>query len=69
MFGHEKANDWNSLDIESRNDLIRVKLNGHEVAKHPGDPKRPTTGPIGLQLHDRFSVMMFRNIRIREIRR
>jgi hypothetical protein len=67
-FGNEKANDWNSLDIESRQDVIRVKLNGHDVASHPGDPKRPKTGPIGLQLHDRFSIMMFRNIKIREIK-
>jgi hypothetical protein len=68
VFGHEKVSDWNSLDIESRNDMIRVKLNGHEVASHPGDPKRSKSGPIGLQLHDRFSVMMYRNIRIREIK-
>ena len=64
-FGQEKENDWNSLDIESLNDIIRVKLNGQEVASHPGDPARPKTGPIGLQLHDRFNVVMFRNIRIR----
>jgi hypothetical protein len=67
VFGHEKVNDWNSLDIASRNDQIRVSLNGHEVASHPGDPARPKVGPIGLQLHDRFSIMMFRNIRLREI--
>ena len=69
VFGHEKENDWNSLDIESRNDVIRVRLNGTEVVSHPGDPARPKAGPIGLQLHDRFSFMMFRNIRIREIKR
>jgi hypothetical protein len=63
-----KTNDWNTLDIESRNDRIRVKLNGEVVAEHPGDPARPKAGPIGLQLHDRFSTVMFRNIRIREIR-
>ncbi len=66
-FGHEKENDWNSLDIESRKDMIRVKLNGHEVAVHPGDPARPKSGPIGLQLHDRFNVILFRNIRIRTL--
>ena len=66
--GHEKENDWNSLDIESRNDMIRVKLNGVEVSRHPGDPARPKTGPIGLQLHDRFNVIMFRNIKIRELK-
>ncbi len=65
-FGHEKSADWNSIDIESRNAMIRVSLNGQVVARHGGDPARPKTGPIGLQLHDRFSVMMFRNIRIRE---
>lgn len=64
-FGHEKENDWNSLDVASRKDAIRVKLNGQAVASHPGEPGRPTKGPIGLQLHDRFSVMMFRNIKIR----
>jgi hypothetical protein len=68
-FGHEKPNEWNSLDIESRNDHIRVKLNGQEVAAHPGEAGRPKTGPIGLQLHDRFSYIMFREIRVREIRR
>ncbi len=65
--GHEKESDWNALDIESRNDIIRVKLNGHQVAAHPGDPGRPKAGPIGLQLHDRFNVILFRNIRIREV--
>jgi len=69
VFGHEKESEWNSLDIESRNDSIRVKLNGHEVARHPGESGRPKAGPIGLQLHDRFSVIMFRNIKIREIKK
>jgi hypothetical protein len=67
-FGHEKTSDWNTLDIESRNDIIRVKLNGVEAASHAGDPARPKTGPIGLQLHDRFNVILFRNIRIREMK-
>ena len=65
--GFQVENDWNSMDIEARDAGIRVKLNGHLVAEHPGDPKRSKTGPVGLQLHDQFSVMMFRNIRIREI--
>ncbi|MCC6538610.1 MAG: DUF1080 domain-containing protein [Bryobacterales bacterium] len=66
-FGHEKENEWNSLDIESGADgSIRVKLNGHPVASHPGDPARPKRGPIGLQLHDRFSTASFRNLRIKE---
>ncbi len=65
-FLHE--NDWNTLEIESRNDLIRVKLNGHVVAEHPGDPARSKTGPIGLQLHDQLSTLLVRAVRIREIK-
>ena len=67
-FGFEKESDWNRLDIASRKDGIRVSLNGHAVASFAGDPARPKTGPIGLQLHDRFNMIMFRNIRIREIK-
>ena len=44
-----------------------VKINGRVVAEHAGDPKRAKVGPIGLQLHDQFSITMFRNIRIQEI--
>ena len=61
--------DWNALDISSRNDKITVSLNGRIVAEHPGDPARSKTGPIGLQLHDQFSIAQFRNIRIREVGR
>jgi hypothetical protein len=46
-----------------------VRLNGELVAESPGDPKRSKTGPIGLQLHDENALIMFRNIRIREIAR
>ena len=62
-----KENDWNAMDIESRTGQIRVKLNGHLVAEHPGDPARSKTGPIGLQLHDQVTTVMFRSVRIREI--
>ncbi|PYT32655.1 MAG: hypothetical protein DMG57_01215 [Acidobacteria bacterium] len=72
LFAKAKADvqhdfDWNSLDIESRNDLIRVKLNGQVVAEYPGEPDRPKAGPIGLQLHDHTALAMFRNIRVQEI--
>ena len=66
--GVQIDDDWNAMDIESRNDLIRVSINGQVVAEHPGDPARSKTGPIGLQLHDQYSVAMFRNVRIREIK-
>lgn len=65
--GVQKSGAWNSMDIESRNDMIRVRVNGVAVAESAGDPARSKTGPIGLQLHDQFTFAMFRNIRIREI--
>ena len=44
----------------------KVYVNGELVAEHAGDPKRPLTGPIGLQLHDQTSFVMFRNIYLLE---
>ena len=44
-----------------------IKVNGRVVAEHAGDPQRSKVGPIGLQMHDQFSIIMFRNIRINEI--
>jgi type 1 glutamine amidotransferase len=64
--GLKRPGEWNSLEIESRNDMIRVRVNGQVAAEHPGDPARSKTGPIGLQLHDQFTTVLFRNIRIRE---
>ena len=65
--GFQKPGDWNRLRIESRNEIIRTFLNGQQVCEHPGDPARPKDGPIGLQLHDPNSVVMFKNIRIRTV--
>ena len=67
--GHQIENDWNAFDIECRSDAIRVKLNGKLVMQHAGDPQRSKTGPVGLQLHDLQSLVMFRNIRIREVKK
>lgn len=64
--GVQKLDAWNSLNIESRRSGIRVLVNGMVVAEHPGLPDRPLTGPIGLQLHDRGSVVMFRDIWLME---
>lgn len=61
-----RENQWNVMDISVRKDSITVKLNGREVAKAKPDPKRPTSGPIGLQLHDQFSMIHFRNIWIKK---
>jgi hypothetical protein len=63
----QRDDDWNSMDIISRNDKITVRLNGRVVAEHAGDPQRSKVGPIGLQLHDQFSIIMFRNVRIVEV--
>ncbi len=66
--GVEKMNDWNHMEIQVRANMIRVLVNGQLVAANPGDPNRPKTGPIGLQLHDRSALVMFRHIRIRQVR-
>ena len=60
--GLQREGEWNSLNIESRKDSIKVYINGILAAEHPGDPNRPLMGPIGLQLHDQSSVVMFRQI-------
>src|SRR5450759_169116 len=64
--GVQRPGAWNSMEIESRNANIRVRLNGQVVVEGSGEEARSKTGPIGLQLHDRFSTVMFRNLRIRE---
>lgn len=66
--GHERFGDWNRMEIHVRDNLIAVMLNGVKVMEHPGDPNRPKSGPIGLQLHDPETVVMFRNLAIREVR-
>lgn len=65
--GIQNRTDWNTLEIQVRKNLIRVLVNGRVVAEHPGLPDRPRAGPIGLQLHDSRDVVMFRNVRLREM--
>lgn len=64
--GLQNEFDWNQMRIESRPTGIRVFINGKPAAEHAGDPKRAVRGPVGLQLHDQKSLVMFRNIRIVE---
>lgn len=64
--GPQKDNDWNTMNIMHRNGMVSVKLNGQLVAEHPRDANRPAAGPIGFQLHDKYSIVMFRHPRIRE---
>jgi len=63
--GLHQSGKWNTMDIESRHERIRVFVNGVLSAEGPGDPARPKSGPIGLQLHDQFSSILVRNLRIR----
>ena len=63
--GLQRRGEWNTMEIESRNDRIRVRVNGQLAAEYPGDPARSKSGPIGLQLHDQFTTALFRNLRIR----
>ena len=65
--GVQKKAAWNSMDIESRNDRIRVRINGVLVAESAGDPARSKVGPIGFQLHDQFTFVMFRHVRIKTV--
>lgn len=62
-----KLHQWNALDITVRKDVIVVKLNGKEVARTKPDAQRSTSGPIGLQLHDQFSVIHFKNIWLKKV--
>jgi hypothetical protein len=71
IYGVEKAqtgaqidNDWNTLEIEARSDTLRIRINGKMVAEHATLADRPKRGPVGLQLHDHYSVMMIRNLRL-----
>lgn len=66
--GSQIPDDWNTFDIEVRDAGIKVKLNGVLVSQYKGEPGRPLKGPIGLQLHDLTTVVMFRDIRIKEVK-
>lgn len=63
--GLQRPHDWNQLEISVRNDKITVRLNGQPAAGCAPAPGRPARGYIGLQLHDRLSLAMFRRIQIR----
>jgi hypothetical protein len=66
--GALKEHDWNTIEIQSRHAGIKVLLNGQPVSESTGDPNRALQGPIGIQLHDRTTVILFKSIEIREIR-
>jgi hypothetical protein len=56
---------WNTFEIEVTNQKYSVTLNGEKVIpKFTGN--RLTEGYIGIQNHDAYSHVSFRNIRIKE---
>ena len=63
-----KQHDWNDIEVLAQGNRVRVAVNGVAVVDwRDPEPKRIMEGPIGLQLHDRFNMILFRNIRIREL--
>ncbi len=60
--GVQRDDDWNTIKVEARADKLRVYINGQLASEHATLADRPKRGPIGLQLHDQFSVMMIRNL-------
>jgi hypothetical protein len=72
LFDHAKdgalrEHDWNTITIQARHSGIKVLLNGQLVSEFAGDPARPLQGPIGIQLHDRTTVIMLKSIEIHEL--
>jgi hypothetical protein len=65
------AGRWNYLEVRVQNDVISTRLNGRPtVDRRPieqVDPRFPSAGGIGLQGHDPWKDVRFRDIRIMEI--
>ncbi len=58
-----REDDWNAMDIRSRNDKITILLNGRVVAEHAGDPQRSKTGPdLACRLLDDQSSRSFSSV-------
>jgi len=79
--GHQKpAGEWNTMEIELRGQTTIVRLNGVTVTEFRGDQPvperkqwfepvrgpRPDSGYIGLQNHDKDSVIYFREVSVRQ---
>jgi hypothetical protein len=60
---NEKADDWNSLEIEVSDGAVIVRINGLEQNRLQGAPKRP----LGLLFRDTGMPAEFRNIRLRKL--
>jgi choline dehydrogenase-like flavoprotein len=59
--------EWNTFEIEAKQQKITIKLNGELVSTYTNDGTRPLKGHIGIQNHHTGSLVQFRNIRIKEL--
>jgi hypothetical protein len=56
---------WNTMEIRCVGDEITTIVNGHQVAY--GRDRRSLRGPVGLQIHDKDTVLRFKDIQIKEL--
>ncbi len=61
------VSEWNTYEIEVKDQNVRVMLNGIKVSEVNNDPLRPAEGFIGLQNHHPGSRVQFGNIRIKNL--
>jgi hypothetical protein len=59
--------EWNSFEIEVKDQNVKVLLNGVPVSEVNNDNQRPPDGFIGLQNHHSGSRVQFGNIRIKKL--
>jgi hypothetical protein len=59
--------EWNTFEIQVRDQSIKVLLNGRLVSELANDSTRPPEGFIGFQNHHPGSRVQFGNIRIKKL--
>ncbi len=65
-----KHNEWNNLEVQSRNGRIRILLNGKQTVNYTEPDKTiPQSGLIGLQIHGGGKAKIYyRDIMLQEIK-
>lgn len=63
--GVHRSGEWNEMEIRCQGPHLEVTLNGRKVAET--DHTRSARGAIGFQLHDRNTVVKFRDVEIRKL--
>ena len=62
-----KKGDWNTIEVDARGPLMRIKVNGVETVSVKDD--KAASGVIAFQAHMGVPMQVeFRNIRIKELR-